>query len=517
MPHDRDEVLSRISLPALADELLGPHKGRGSSASWSCPAPGHGSQTGRTPPVTVFRAQSGDERWRCHACSAGGTAADLVMVTRDVGFREAIEMLAGRVGFVGYDQWSPSVIRPAKSRSISSPASAAVGPEIECYVAACEGLLWEPEGRPMRQWLSGRGLEEEILRANRVGADPGPLVIDRARGLPRSGPAVVLPVLDADDRAVYVQARYLDPPNGRKYDNPSVTLAGLSPRLAEARLATAPVDPSTVLVCEGLPDSLTAAQAGYRSIAVLGAGLPDERVASQLAQRFPTDRLLVAFDADDRGRAGSQRLVDLLDEVGAGDRIGTVEVPGVGGDLNGWQLVSDDSFRTELAEAVERASAQRDATVAVDDSRGPSLDDLLEAIHYEHILVDDRIVAATNLSRIRDEVRRWDAAEPQSIGHESSSTDLLDERLELVAYHHLLVDDPACQNGNLARIRSTIDDWAPVRQTPAMTEAWLAQGDISPATAAHATIRNGAVSSSPTPFAPPPLAPGLDHAPALEL
>lgn len=44
---DRDEVLARIDLEALADELLGPHKGKGRSKSWPCPAVGHGAQTGR--------------------------------------------------------------------------------------------------------------------------------------------------------------------------------------------------------------------------------------------------------------------------------------------------------------------------------------------------------------------------------------------------------------------------------------------------------------------------------------
>ncbi len=49
----------------------------------------------------------------------------------------------------------------------------------------------------MQRWLAERGLGEEVLRANRVGADPGPAALDRPRGLPRGGPAVVLPVLGA--------------------------------------------------------------------------------------------------------------------------------------------------------------------------------------------------------------------------------------------------------------------------------------------------------------------------------
>ncbi|HWI04207.1 MAG TPA: hypothetical protein VNT52_10375, partial [Acidimicrobiales bacterium] len=50
-------------------------------------------------------------------------------------------------------------------------------------------------------------------------------------------------------------------------------------------------DPSQVVVSEGIPDALVAAQAGYRAVAVLGAGVPDERAAAALVERFPTERL----------------------------------------------------------------------------------------------------------------------------------------------------------------------------------------------------------------------------------
>ena len=55
-------------------------------------------------------------------------------------------------------------------------------------------------------------------------------------------------MLDAQGTAVYLQARYLHPPGGRKYDNPATALAGPSPRLAEVRLGRPPADPDTVLV-----------------------------------------------------------------------------------------------------------------------------------------------------------------------------------------------------------------------------------------------------------------------------
>ncbi len=39
MAYDRNEVLGRTDLGELADQLVGPHKGRGSDATWPCPDP----------------------------------------------------------------------------------------------------------------------------------------------------------------------------------------------------------------------------------------------------------------------------------------------------------------------------------------------------------------------------------------------------------------------------------------------------------------------------------------------
>jgi DNA primase (bacterial type) len=174
MGYDRGDVLARIPLASLCDELLDPHHGRGRTASWSCPDPGHGPQTGRTPPVTVFRPRSGIERWHCHACGAGGTAVDLVMVTQGVAFRDALELLARRAG-APEEPWRPATPRPQPPRHPEPARPARPDPALERYVAACEAWLWSPSGAPMRSWLADRRLDEEILRTNRVGADPAPV------------------------------------------------------------------------------------------------------------------------------------------------------------------------------------------------------------------------------------------------------------------------------------------------------------------------------------------------------
>ena len=354
-------------------------------------------------------------------------------------------------------------------------------------------------------------------------------------------------------------------------ENPSAALAGSLPRTAEVRLPRPPADPGLVVVSEGIPDALVTAQAGYRAAAVLGAGVPDERTAAALVERFPTERLVVAFDADGPGQAGAQRLQELLAERGAGDRVTRLQVPAAAGDLNGWQQLAGPGFGEQLAEAIatrtttttemERSMAvdlppavpapappaahaeelepapvppegvyagrgEAEATLAVaakatvagldvalsrrgdtpggplmaPEPRGPlGLDsdglreaqaaaarreaaewakpDLLgrlEAIRYQHVLVDDPQQAAASVARVEQATAYWttataatiDSAVDQPLLHPTAGLPPapgmadLDERLAALAYQHVLLDDPYLAQLNLDTTTSAVREWS---------------------------------------------------------
>ena len=354
MRYDRDELLARTDLSALADELLGFHVGNGRNARWPSPVPNH-PQTGRTPPMSIFVDHRGIERWTCFATGANGTAIDLVMVATDRSVGDAMTWLAERARLDRpRPEHTPPVRRPPPPAIAREPSAA-----LKEYVEACERTLWQPEGEQVRRWLiEERCLNPDVLRINRIGADPGPAIFRRAKGLPRHGPAAIFPALDDDRRAVYLQARYLDPPQERgKYDNPTGQHGG-NPRLTFLDAAAA--CDRTTIVTEGVPDALAVASIGFRAAAILGSGLPNRPIAARLALR--EGALIVAFDADPAGRSGAERLADHLRECGRSDVI-AIEPPTA--DLNGWLVERGDAtMKRQIGLAIRLASSGRAITGA---------------------------------------------------------------------------------------------------------------------------------------------------------
>lgn len=322
---DRDELLARTDLQALLDEISGPSARHGHAARWHCPAADHDDLH---PSVSVYVDRRGVERWRCWSGGHGGTAIDAVAVARRIGVKEAVEELARRTGLQPGE-----VERPRFARKVrQAPDPVPLSPDVVRYVEACASILWKPAGRPVLDYLvSERGLEPEVLRLNRVGADPGPDVLRRARGLPHGGVGAVFPVLDRTGEVAYCQTRYLAAGEGRsKYDNPAGRL-GQNPRVGWVRPSGSPRTP--VLVCEGLPDAYAAGAIGYDAVALLGVVHATDAVAARLVADIGERPAIVALDGDAAGRDAAKKLCSLL--AARGTMVVDFLLP-PGSDLNSW-------------------------------------------------------------------------------------------------------------------------------------------------------------------------------------
>jgi DNA primase len=308
---DRDDLLRRTDLAELLDELSpAPATRLGQNARWRCIDAGHDDQH---PSITMFTDRRGIQRWKCWSGGHGGTAIDALLVARGGTITDALLELERRAGN------TPEITHPRPTPS-RSPALVAPrtepDPAILDYVAACERILWQPAGRKVLDYLvNERHLAPDVLKANHIGADPGPATLQRAHGLPRSGVAAVLPTLALDGRVTYVQARYLDPAADRpKYDNPAARIAS-NPRIGWVNPASV-TDPYNLVVCEGVIDALTVAGIGTSAVAVLGATYVDEGVARDVASLAAGRLVLVAFDGDNAGRNAGETLAFSLASVG---------------------------------------------------------------------------------------------------------------------------------------------------------------------------------------------------------
>ncbi|MDQ6837458.1 MAG: toprim domain-containing protein [Actinomycetota bacterium] len=325
-----EEVLTRIDLADLLDQLAQPGGQTVRGRRWHCPIQGHDDQHAS---VTMHIDHRGHERWRCWSGdnTHRGDAIDLVMATQHTGRIEAVDWLATRAGMTP-DRPLPPITRkpPTPTRAV------ALDPVVEQYAGACEKILWTRAGLPVREWLAQRGLGEVVLRANHVGADPGRR-LPRARGLPYGASiAAVFPALDPTGHLRYLQTRYLHPGDGPKYDNPAAVL-GFNPRLAWAAAVSRPA-PGVLVVCEGIPDALIAAQAGLHAVAILGAQAPDHTVAGRLATHAERHgvALLAVPDNDSAGHGWASLLGEHLVELG--HTLSVIAPPEEGLDLNDWAL-----------------------------------------------------------------------------------------------------------------------------------------------------------------------------------
>jgi hypothetical protein len=326
-----DDVLARTDLADLLDQLAEPAMFATRGHRWHCPLPDHDDHHAS---VTIHTDHRGHQRWRCWSGDNNhrGDAIDLVSVTQRLDRVNALDWLAARNGMIP-DMPMPPIAR--REPGVRPTVETALDPCVIRYVEACEKILWRPTGRPVLEWLHCRGFNDDLLRANRVGCDPGREMMQRRRGLAYGGSiAAVFPALNQHGDVHYVQTRYLNPGTGPKYDNPSALLA-TNPRLAWARTVDLTVG-TQLIVCEGIPDALTAAGMGVRSVGTLGSQATDEtsvrRLTSYASQRNLS--VLLVNDNDEAGKSWAARLRNDLAEAGLETE--AWEPPEPCSDLNDW-------------------------------------------------------------------------------------------------------------------------------------------------------------------------------------
>ncbi len=294
---DARQVADSVDLIALATELLGPPKGRGRSAKWQSPVPGH-VQTGATPPMGIFVGDDGRQRWKCFATGESGDAIDLVRVSQQVDFETAYDRLKARAGI---PTAAPARVLVPPRPITGAPRVSARPAELEQFVHNCGAAL--KNGHP---WLAAHGFDLRTARYYGIG---------RAEGV--KAPTLQFPIADGFVLPVLGRSGELVGADIRSFGNAKYLKIrsnlddGLNYVLPERR-----VRGDIIGVTEGSIDAYAFAHyVGVPTIGVGSASLANERIADQIAKAAIGRRVVLAFDDDEAGNRAADILAEHLPRV----------------------------------------------------------------------------------------------------------------------------------------------------------------------------------------------------------
>jgi len=130
----------------------------------------------KTPSFSVHATR---QFFHCFGCGTSGDVFSFVQKIENITFPEAVRAVAQKLGMAlpKINYGSPSEAKEAKLRTVLLEVH-------ERAVAFFQECLRRPEGARAREYLAGRGLNEEMIKAFRIGyaPDTGFLLRDRFRG-----------------------------------------------------------------------------------------------------------------------------------------------------------------------------------------------------------------------------------------------------------------------------------------------------------------------------------------------
>jgi DNA primase len=297
-----------------------------------------------------FNVNGAKQFFYCFGCQATGDVFTFVGLLENVGYPEAVRIVAQKCGI------------PLPKREFSSPEQAAEarlrGRLLDLQETAAawfEEQLRSPEGAMAREYLAGRGLSDEGIRKFRIGYAPDSFnalrdklsgVADqetlRASGLfsakeqgdGTQGPIydrfrkrVTFPICNEGGRVIAFTARALESGEkaGAKYINspetPLYTKGQVLFNLDKAKPAIRALE--FALLVEGQMDCISVFLAGIQNvIATSGTAFTEQQVA--ILKRH-TSNVVVNFDPDAAGANAAEKSIALLTEEGFAIRIVTLD------------------------------------------------------------------------------------------------------------------------------------------------------------------------------------------------
>ena len=331
-----DEVRTRTTLSQVVGRKVtwDMRKSNMAKGDWWAPCPFHQEKS------ASFHVDDRKGFYYCFGCHAKGDALSFIKETENLGFMEAVEVLAREAGMT-MPARDPHAAEKADHRTqlaqvmdeavkwfrLQLKTSAAA--EARAYIAK-RGLTeaaverWEigfaPDGwHGLQLAMKQKGISDDLLVASGLCAksDKGGEPYDRFRN------RIIFPIRDGRGRAISLGGRAMDPKDNAKYLNgPETDLFDKGRNLfnqGPAREAAGKGLP--LIVAEGYMDVIALSEAGFRAtVAPLGTAVTEDQL--RLLWRI-SDEPIMALDGDTAGIRAALRVIDLalpLLEAGKGLR-----------------------------------------------------------------------------------------------------------------------------------------------------------------------------------------------------
>lgn len=319
-----DDIRSQADIVRVISDYVTLKK-RGSTYVACCPF--HQEKT------PSFNVHPGKQVFKCFGCNVGGNVFTFVMKADNASFMDAVRTVADKCGLA-----MPVEERTPDARQAEAERDRVL--QLNEWAAEFfeNQLELSNEGRIAREYLEGRGIDRETVRAMRLGYSPdswdslsnflrqrGASISDIERSglvtLKENGGGfydrfrgrVMFPISDAQGRTVAFGGRVLGEGEPKYLNSPETSLYVKGRHLYGMNLAKEGIRKlGYVILVEGYLDFLIPFQAGIPNIvASLGTALTEAQVR-QLRRYLDNPRVVVNFDADKAGQAATRRSLEMF-------------------------------------------------------------------------------------------------------------------------------------------------------------------------------------------------------------
>lgn len=314
-----DELLSRTDIVDLVSESV--HLTKKGNSYWGC-CPFHSEKT------PSFHVVPDRQMYKCFGCGKGGGAINYVMELENLPFKDAVAVLAQRVGMQVPEAGSAPGARERREKLLTINKQAA---------RAFHRWLHGPEGAEGLAYLRNRGLSPRTLTNFGLGFAPNAwdaLITELSaqgydkRDLLDAGLAVsnkdgriydrfrnrvMFPIIDVRGNVIGFGGRVMDDSTPKYLNSPDTPVYNKSRNLFALNIAKTS-KAGRVILTEGYMDTIALHQAGFdNAVASLGTALTEEH--GQLLSRYFKEAV-ISYDGDGAGVAAAQRAIPILEKAG---------------------------------------------------------------------------------------------------------------------------------------------------------------------------------------------------------